>query len=557
MDLLKPFRKKGSDVVQKAGTGVFGSLGLPSKDKYDIFKAYIPEFLYKPPYGYPRKVNTVLLKKLAQNPYIFSVIKTLYDEITSLEYKIVVKERFSEDKQDYSEKISEIEGFFEDPNGNEQSFEEILKATIVGISEVDAGVWVKVFSQEGQFQQLFVRDGSTFLKNPDIFGYMGNRAEFVPPVYDKFLNNDLSKMEDAQSKEIMSQYDYLFRNQAAYFQYGWTAGSMPIPFGKREIVYLMSNPRPDTIYGKSPLQILQDVIETLVYGVDYHLDYFLNNNIPDGVVELLGAEEDHIKAFRDGMNNRVRFEDTLGNTRKKFFKVPIVSQPVEFKPFSFNSKDMQILEQQEWFTKLVWSCFGVTAEEMGYTQDSNKAVAQVQSKVNVRKAIRPFIKLIKYYIDSEILPEFFVGEVEPGRYSESLPDFKKVPVEFVFDNYDVDDDKKSHDLLEQEIRMGVKTPDMVAAELNIDVDKLNKSKDELFDKQVEQNEVMGVDEDSNFDKKEENDVEIVEEKSVENVIKQGEKVVKDMDSVIDTIGNGIISAIEDMPEDEFKRESGG
>ena len=55
-----------------------------------IFKAYIPQFLYKPPYGYPRKVNTVYLKSLAKNPYIFSVIKTLCDEVVSKKWEIKV-----------------------------------------------------------------------------------------------------------------------------------------------------------------------------------------------------------------------------------------------------------------------------------------------------------------------------------------------------------------------------------------------------------------------------------------------------------------------------------
>ena len=45
-----------------------------------IFKHVIPEFLYKPPFGFPRNVNVPFLRTLSKNPYIMSIIKTLQDE---------------------------------------------------------------------------------------------------------------------------------------------------------------------------------------------------------------------------------------------------------------------------------------------------------------------------------------------------------------------------------------------------------------------------------------------------------------------------------------------
>ncbi len=69
----------------------------------DIFKAYIPEFLYKPPFGYPRKANLPLLRQLSETPYVFAVIKTLCDEASSLEWDIQVKEEI-ENPEQYDEK---------------------------------------------------------------------------------------------------------------------------------------------------------------------------------------------------------------------------------------------------------------------------------------------------------------------------------------------------------------------------------------------------------------------------------------------------------------------
>ena len=223
------------------------------KPSDEIFKAYIPEFLYKPPYGYPRKVNLPFLKLLAKTSYIFSVIKTLTDEASSIPWEITVKDEFQDDGVDYAEQIKKITKFFNHPNGNPESFVDFLRMLIPGILEVDAGVIVKVFNVMGELDQMFVRDGASFLKNPNIFGYLGNRDDFIPPI----------SMDLYTESQIRNLYSQELTRKAAYFQYGWTAGAMPVPFGKREIIYIIQNPRGDSVYGRSPVEILSDIIMNL------------------------------------------------------------------------------------------------------------------------------------------------------------------------------------------------------------------------------------------------------------------------------------------------------
>jgi len=242
-----------------------------------------------------------------------------------------------------------------------------------------------------------------------------------------------------------------------------------VPFGKREVIYIMQNPRPDSIYGRSPLEVLDEVVQVLVYGVQMHNDFFTNNNMPEGVVQLLGATRDQITQFRMNFENQFRYEDTLGIQRKKFYKVPIASQEVKFTPFQLTSKDMEVLQGQEWWTKLVWMCFGVNASEMGYTESVNKAVGEVQERIAKRKALRPLLQVLSYHINTQLMPEFF------AKMGGDIPEYSDVPVEFVFEDYDIEEDKKKHDLLEQELRMGIKTRLMAAKELGIDVNELTES----------------------------------------------------------------------------------
>lgn len=452
----------------------YSNLGtMKEVDAEGIFKAYIPNFLYKPPYGYPRYTDVQLIKNLSKNPYVFSVIKTLCDEATSIDWDIRVKEEFNEDNnENYEEDIKRIKRFFRNPNGNYESFEQILRGVLTSIFTLDSGVIVKVFDAEMNMKQIFCRDGSLFLKNPDIFGYLGDRADFVPPLNPLFqdLTTNFAVPHVDNKELLMQQYDTVYRQKAAYFQYGWTAGSMPVPFGKREIVYVMHNPQPDSIYGLSPVEVLADIIMSLVYGSQYNLDFYTNNNMPDGVIQLLGADQQKIQQFRQNFDSKFKFLDAQTNkVRKKFFTYPITSVPVQFTPFMLKPADIELIAQQEWFTKVLWMSFGVNASEMGFTDTVNKASSEEQGKIYKRKALRPILKTLKYFIDCQIMPEFY-------NKNGAIPDFSDIPLEFVFEDYDFDEDQQKHNLLEQELRMGIKTPDMVAKELKINVDLLKEGK---------------------------------------------------------------------------------
>jgi len=534
-----------------------------------VFKAYIPNFLYKPPYGMPRKVNLQAFKTLAKNPYVFSIIKTLCDEATSVGWEIKVKEEFNESNNDkkeeddkegpeekaepinYDNKIKEVTKFFNNPNGNEQSLGHITRQLITDISEIDAGVLVKVFNRKGEFKQMFARDGATFLKNPDIYGYMGDKADFVPPLPDGFTGVGISVggSPSESQQQLMKQYDILYRQQAAYFQYGWTAGSMPVPFGKREIVYIMQNPRGDSIYGRSPIEILTEIILNLIYGADFNLDFYTNNNMPEGVIQLLGAQQSQITNFRQNFEQQFKYTDDLGRRRKKFFTYPITTTEVKFTPFQLNPKEMEVITQQQWFTKLLWMCFGVTAEEMGFTENSNKAVSQEQTKLAKRKAIKPLLDVLAYHFNTQIMPEFFANGKE-------IPDSGDVPIEFVYDEYDLDEDNKKHDLFAKQINMGIKTPEMVAKELGIDIEELVKQKEEqreieqeTFNNQNPQEESGFSDNEEPKDKKKENPFK-KKEKPEEKATDKPKELIDELDNFIDDIGNALVDVVSKIPDQE-------
>jgi len=446
-----------------------------------ILKSPSPTYLVRPPFGIPLNKNVVAIRNLARNAYVFSAEQTIADEIAASDWEVVQKEGFHVSDAD----LQRVHAFFDNPNGNDESFGDLLRQMVPDILELDAGVIVKSFSFEkyvssstpagtgalkgGQLRQIFAKDGGSFLVNPDFYGYIGNRADFIAPLY---ASGDVPQLvRDQLNQALMGnlptfgnlseQYPALyqlyaqkFMPQAAYFQYPTVNAQLPVPFGKRELIYIKRNPRTHQHYGYGAVEMMAEIIFTLIYGSKYNLDFYLNNNMPDGVVEMLGANRNDMLGFREQFQKEFRATDTFGNIRKFFFKTPIVSTPFKFVPFNLPPEQMDIIGQQTWFIKLLWACMGVNADEMGFTEDSNRATGHAQASVVKRKVINPILRKLAYHVNMQLIPEFGV----PG-------------IEFKFRDYDLADEHAKVDLYAKEVALGIRSKRDIAEERGIDFDK--------------------------------------------------------------------------------------
>ncbi len=462
---------KAKDVLS-ASTSASEDIGdiylTRSLKEQGLFKAYMPKYLYNPPFGYPREENLVLARKLSQNPYIYSIEKTIAEEVALAEWKISYKED-SEKKDQLEDLKLQITKFFNNPNQNKESFCELRKMAVRDIINVDAGVWVKVFNRKNELCQMFARDGSSFLKNPDIYGYMGNRDDIIAPLESSW------QMGQIAPNDLVKQYSAQYRNRAAYFQYGTSVtAAVPIPFGRRELIYMNVNPRSESPYGKSPISILADLIVVLVYGSSYNLDFYMNNNMPEGIISLIGANADEIKAFRSRIEKEFRVQDdTTGFMRKTAFKVPITQTDAKFIPFQLDPKTMQILEQQDWFYKLALACFGIPQSAMGFEGGDGLRTGDGdnQLKLYLRKSARYIMATMKYKIDNEILPEF--GE----EAWENL--------EFTWEEYDLDEELKKYQLYQQQYNLQIITPKQIAEKEGLDFTEVQQHFEEKQQKEMD------------------------------------------------------------------------
>ena len=414
-----------------------------------INKAYIPKFLYKPPFGYPRYANMPYVRWLAQTPYVEMCIDTILNEVASIEWDIVPTPGW-EDQEDETEK-AHIKNFFLNPNTNDESFEDVfIKMPIRDVLEVNSGVLNKVYNLKEELVEVVARDGATFTKNPDIHGMYTYRDDII-------ISKEIIQNENQQ--EVINPFQHIsqgqVREKAAYFQYGWIAGPVPVPFGKKEILWMERMKRTDDHYGYSPVQTLAKALQRLLWDIDTDLEYYNDNNTPKGIIGLDDSDSEEIEAFKEQWYELQRKKDEFGNWKKLIHKVPIVNKVPNFTRIEFSSEEMQLIEKQKWYTKMVWACFGVTPTELGYTEDAKGSANQiVQSKVFKKKAVNPVLRMLEYQYNKNIVSEFGYNGVITTKNGRKI----EVPrYTFKFMIFDSDEERNKAELYKLWVENGLRT----------------------------------------------------------------------------------------------------
>jgi hypothetical protein len=171
--------------------------------------------------------------------------------------------------------------------------------------EVCTGVLNKVYNLKEEVVEVVARDGATFTKNPDIHGMFTDREDVIIPK--EIVNNPNEVVNPLLQIAPLS-----VRESAAYFQYGWIAGPMPIPFGRKEIIWLDYMKRTDDHYGYSPVQMLSKSLQMLMYMVESDLEYY--NELNDELDRLL-KDSNRLEHFNPSLTNT---NNNLGNEDVNF-----------------------------------------------------------------------------------------------------------------------------------------------------------------------------------------------------------------------------------------------
>ena len=246
-------------------------------------KSYIPNFFYKPPFGYPRYKDLTYYRQLASSIYVDMCETAIIDEVCSVQWEIVAEDSSGNEVPGKEKEVEEVNNFFLNPNTNPESWETIIRMMLPDLLEINSGILVKTFNAFGKMVEIVARNGIAFTKNPDIYGMYTDRADLLLV---KDIDNNMLPAENQNQVTAPILGGTLSESQAkenaAYFQYGFNTASQPVPFGKREIVWIEKKVRTDDLYGRSSMEVLAKTVQTLIYAVEHQLEYFSDNSIPYG-----------------------------------------------------------------------------------------------------------------------------------------------------------------------------------------------------------------------------------------------------------------------------------
>jgi len=384
------------------GLTYHGDIKQISYDPRDIVnKARVPDFLYRPLYGRPRYINIPELRRLGTTPTAGLCVQTITDYIGGLDWVIRLKDREAEPNAAQDRAIEEVTERVQNPNRNKETFRDIRQKLVRDILHVDAGVTVKVFDFAS-----YVDGNPTKALLP-----LGRRKMVEYHAYD---GGTFTKSPNENG---------LLPDQESYYQYSYHTYSSPTPFARDELIWMERNPRTDQIYGIGAVEMAFDVIRYEVFGVTSGIDLFTRKNVPKGILSVIDANRQHIREFASRLKDKTLIVDeSTDEARWSSENIPIVNQKAEFIKLELEPETMRLLESQQWYIKLIFACFGMTPVEAGFTEDSNRATAIVESESFKKKAIFPVADLIEEYYNKELIPEFGYDFLELAFIHKDIQD---------------------------------------------------------------------------------------------------------------------------------------
>lgn len=401
---------KGINTLQTSDETSITSLPWGSHADSSDKQAVFPNWFFSARLGQPRQVDTRKIRNLAQSPWVQMVLTTFKKQIYTTEWKITNVD--PEDETDYVEETKIIKDFMHNLNEDNQSIDDVCSEVISDVGEIDAGVWNFVYSSDSYVVgEIPIYDGWGRIQSTEtglILKPLGQRT--------------ITQVKSVDGSTMLKQID-LYKNLLNYWQYSFKHPRQnPTRFEKDEIHYMIMNKRPYSIYGFSPVQSIQQVVELLIQGTRYNKDLYTNNAVPDIMVSLPKLPTEKLKKLKRVWNE---------NYQGKPHQVGFINWAIEnLHKLNDSNRDLEWLNGQQWYFKIVFGAFGVSPEEAGFTENSNRATGDSQERVTVRNALSPYYKMLETSINNRLIPEILQDANPKVKFEYCPKDQEKKKTEF-------------------------------------------------------------------------------------------------------------------------------
>lgn len=371
--------------------------------------AVFPQWFFTARIGQPRRINYLEIRKFAQSPWVQMVLNSIKKQVMTTPWEI---ESVDEDEGDqYEDDKKQLSEWFERVDEEGRGIVDLAVEGLTDIGEIDALSWVKVFSSDSY-------DVKTVNVEDDVGNVVGTEERLV---LKPFGQRKLLYLQSADPSTFLKQID-IFKRLKAYYQYSWkNPRASPIRFEPDEVAYNFMNKKSYELYGFSPVQSIQQILELLIQSTRWNKDYFKNNAFPDGILALPNADKDSMKLFKEMWMKEVK-----GKPHKLIWH----NTDAKFSAFNLSNKDMEWLNGQKWFFHLVFAVYGLSPAEAGFYEDVNRSAQEGQERVSVKNAVKPFLHIIEDTINRFIIPEFLQDKNPKVRFCYKPADHDLEVTEF-------------------------------------------------------------------------------------------------------------------------------
>ena len=336
---------------------------------------YTDAFWLAPPYGRPRDIDYDRLEKIEKSVWVRMCVQHIVDRIANAEWNIVPLKKGDDVPQEHIDKPTE---FF---NGRkwDAPLSKVIRMMLPDAIQYDAGMILKSYpviaydkenwrlkSTKLPPVQLYARDGRSFMLDTNLFGQV-----------------------------------------KTYWQYSWiNPQGKPIEFNPDEIIYFQKSPQSRGPYGIAALEIIEEIIDYMIDSTLAQSKYWKNGLFVGGQIDLPDVRDlDELK------RQQAYFEAKLRGPRK-YNKWIVTGGGANVQSMPFTSQQMQFIDSQKWFAKMVFGVFSLTPSELGFTEDLNKATGIQQMEIHKSKGIKPWLKLIEDAFNRHVIWSDFTDDVK-------------------------------------------------------------------------------------------------------------------------------------------------
>lgn len=278
----------------------------------------------------------------------------------------------------FKRKAEEVKEFFNTPNSNGYTFQEVLTSMLTDCLVFDSGVFEIVYDRAGNLKELVPLRGSSVVPMIDEHGKIVRYVQDVMAEGQGFYGNINLVTAEGVGKEAVEN----------------------VMFKKEQIMFLSLFPNTSNPSGNPLLESLVNEVISVMRGSQHAMLALDADEIPPGILVLAGIAG---KAAEQAKAD-------LRTLKGQDHKIRVMTTPdpqgmaANWLELRRTPKEISMRELVEDIRRSIYRVFGVQPVEMGMTEGMPRATAHVQLDVSTSHLVTPILELLQAKINHQILP---------------------------------------------------------------------------------------------------------------------------------------------------------